>query len=306
FYLLLSMGFLYVLATNRFAVVGLGKAHAAQSDVTVSGLAGYLLVGFIGSFGGLLIAMAIMFRRYYLILFALAGFVCCYGTLSERSAVLMPAWIAYIYATHRLFFRDSTTRYLLAVMAPFALCVLLAFILGLEVRHSFVYDAFTLANHRLYSIPAISFNVYYHFFATHPLTFWSHIGFVSNFVPYPYGEPLSLVMAEAYELGNANASFLETDGLAAAGPMMLPFVSLIFGLVMVAINSCARGLNLTLCATAVASLSVAAMDTGIGPTLLTNGAALLALILLFVPRNASWNLYHLNRLQRHPVGASVS
>jgi hypothetical protein len=304
-FLLIGLGFVYVLATNHVAIVSLDQAHAAQKDVTVSGLQGYMLVGYISSFGGLLVAVAIMFRKYYLLLLALAGFACCYATLSERSAVLMPGWIAYVCVAHKFFFRDSVTKYLLTAMAPLFCGVLLAAFLGLEDRKSFLYDAFTLANYRLYSVPAISFNVYYNFFATHPLTYWSHIGFISNFVAYPYGQPLSLVMAEAYRLGNNNASFLETDGVAAAGTVMLPFISIIFGLVLVAINSCLRGLNVTLCAIVMAGSSVSLMDTGLGPGLLTNGLALLTLVLSFAPRSASWNLRYLHRFQPRPASGDV-
>jgi len=285
--------------------VGLAKAHAAAADVTVSGLQGYMLVGYVTSFGGLLVAVAIMFRKYYLLLLALAGFVCCYGTLEERNAILMPAWIAYVYLAHKFYFRDSATKYLLTVMAPFVCGVLLATFLGLEDRQSVLYSAFTLANYRLYSVPAIGFNVYYNFFATHPLTYWSHIGFISNFVTYPYAQPLALVMAEAYRLGNDNASFLETDGVAAAGTVMLPFISIIFGLVLVAINSCMRGLNLTLCAIVMAGSSVALIDTGLGPGLLTNGLALLTLVLVFAPRSASWNSRYLDRFRRRPASRDV-
>ena len=304
-YLLFGLGFAYTLATNHFAIVGLAKAHAAAADVTVSGLQGYMLVGYVTSFGGLLVAVAIMFRKYYLLLLALAGFVCCYGTLEERNAILMPAWIAYVYLAHKFYFRDSATKYLLTVMAPFVCGVLLATFLGLEDRQSVLYSAFTLANYRLYSVPAIGFNVYYNFFATHPLTYWSHIGFISNFVTYPYAQPLALVMAEAYRLGNDNASFLETDGVAAAGTVMLPFISIIFGLVLVAINSCMRGLNLTLCAIVMAGSSVALIDTGLGPGLLTNGLALLTLELVFAPRSASWNARYLDRFRRRPASRDV-
>jgi hypothetical protein len=298
FFLLVGLGFAYSLATNRFAIVSLGKAHAAQADVTVSGLQGYLLVGYISSFGGLLIAMAIMFRRYYVIPLALLGFVCCYGLLSERGALLMPGWILYVWVAQRVYFRDSAIKYLLTVMAPFACGLVLVTLIGVEDRQSVFYDALTLANYRLYSVPAISFNVYYNFFATHPLTYWSHIGLVSTFVAYPYGQPLALVMQEAYRLGNYNAAFLETDGLAAAGTVMLPFISMIFGFVLAVINSCMRGLNLTLLAVVTAGSSIALIDTGLGPGLLTNGLLALTLVLLFAPRNASWNLLYLKRFHR--------
>lgn len=289
FYLLAGAGFVYCVGTNHFQIVSLDKAHAAQADVTVKGWQGYLIVGFGGSFGGLLIALAVMYRKYYLLPLALLGYYCCYGMLSERTAVLMPFWIAYIYFAQRWFFRDSMIRYVLTVMAPFALFTSLVFVLDLEDRASTFYDLFTLANYRLYSVPAISFNAYYNYFTLYPHTYWSHIGVISNFVSYPYGQPLALVMAEHYPLGNDNASFIETDGLAAAGPLAMPLAALVFGLVMVAVNSCLRGLNRTLWAIVMAAASVTLIDVPIGPGLVTNGLALMSAILLLAPREAAWN-----------------
>jgi hypothetical protein len=293
FYALLALAFLYCVSTNHFQIVSLDKAHAAQGDVTVKGWQGYLIVGFSGSFGGLLIALALMYRKYYLLPLALLGYYCCYGLLSERTSVLMPLWIAYIYLAQRWFFRDSMVRYLLVVMAPFVIFVSLGIVLGLEDRLSTFYDVFTLANYRLYAVPAISFNVYYNYFAVHPFTYWSHIGFVSNFVHYPYGLPLASELAEAYSLGNENASFIESDGLAAAGPVAMPFAALVFGLVMVAINSCLRGLNRVLWAIVMAAASVVLIDVPIGPGLITNGLVAMCVILLFAPRDAPWNLRYL-------------
>jgi hypothetical protein len=298
FFLITAFGFLYTVETNHFAIVSLDKAHAAQADVTVSGWQGYLLGGFLGSIGGLLIAFAVMFRKYYLLPLALLGYYCCYGALAERNAVLMPMWITYIYFMQRWFFKDSVIRYVLTVMTPFLTFFLLSVALGLEDRQSTFYDVATLTNYRLYSVPAIGFNTYYTFFSLNPHTYWSHIGFVSNFVHYPYGQPLPLVMEEAYALGNDNASFLETDGIAAAGVAMMPFISLIFGLVMMGINSCLRGLNVTLCAIVMAAVSVTLIDTGLGPGLITNGLALMTVLLLFAPRDAPWNLRFLTPLQR--------
>jgi hypothetical protein len=298
FYVLAALGFAYCISTNHFAIVSLDKAHAAQADVTVKGWEGYLIVGFSGSLGGLLIALAVMYRKYYLLPLALAGYYCCYGMLSERTSILMPMWIAYVYLAQRWFFRDSMIRYVLTVMAPFLFFFSLGLALGLEDRTSTFYDLFTLANYRLYAVPAISFNVYYNYFAINPLTYWSHIGFIANFVHYPYGQPLAAVIADAYALGNDNASFIETDGLAAAGPLAMPFAAAVFGLVMVGINSCLRGLNRPLWSIVMAAASVTLIDVPLGPGLVTNGLALMCVILLFAPRDAPWNLRLLNPARR--------
>jgi hypothetical protein len=304
FYVLAGLGFLYSVSTNHFQISSLDKAHAAQADVTVKGLQAYLLIGFMGSFGGLLIALAVVLRKYYLLPLALLGYFLCYGSLSERVAVLMPMWVAYIGLAGRWFFRDSMLRYVFTVMAPFVFFFSLGLILGLEDRTSTFYDAFTLANYRLYAVPAISFPVYYNYFATHPYTYWSHIGFIGNFVHYPYGQPLALVMADAYAFGNDNASFIETDGLAAAGPVAMPFAAAVFGLVLIGINSCTRGLNRVFLAIVMAGASVTLIDTGLGPGLVTNGLALLSVLLLFAPRDAAWNLRYLHtRLAKSPAAS---
>lgn len=293
FYLILALGLAYCAATNRFLVVSLDKAHAAQVDVTVKGWQGYVLVGFMGSFGGLLIAFALMFRKFYLLPLALLGYYLCYGTLSERVAVLMPLWIAYMYGMQRWFFKGSAIRYVFTVMLPFAIFLSLVFVLGLEDRTSTFYDIFTLANYRLYAVPAISFNVYYNFFQLNPFTYWSHIGVIANFIHYPYSQPLAAVMMEQYQLGNDNASFIETDGMAAAGPFAMPLAAIVFGLVLVGINTCMQGLNRTLCVIVMAAASVTLIDTGVGPGLVTNGLALMAVVLALAPRYADWNLRYL-------------
>ena len=267
----LVIGLTYALTTNKFEIASLAAAHEARESVTVSGVEGYVLGGYITSFGALLIAIAIMFR------------IGCYGVLSERTAVFMPAWIIYMWIAQRVFFRDSVTRFLVTAMAPFLLGVGLGVLLGLQDRTSGFYDAFTLANYRLYSIPAI--------------------GFVSSFVHYPYGAAPAAVLAEAYKLGNDNASFLQTDGLAAVGTIGLPFISLVYGLVLVGVNSCMRGLNLTMLAVVSAGAEVALIETGLGPGLLTNGVLLLSVVLLCAPRGASWNRRYLGH---RPITAVLS
>jgi hypothetical protein len=290
---LLAFGLLYTLSTNRFSIVGIDKAHGERVAVTVTGLQGYLLVGYATSYGGLMSGIALMYRKYWVLPIALGGFVICYGTLEVRNDAFLPLWIAYIYFAHKWFYRDSVIRLLMTLMAPFLLGILMITIAGDVSRSSFIYDAFTLANYRLYSIPAIGFNAYFKFFEVHPLTYWSHINIIGNFVANPYGQPLATVMDEAYHLGSYNGSFLETDALAAAGVDVLPFICLFFGLILLGINSCMRGINVTLLAIIMAGSSIGLTETGIGPGLVTNGVAFLALFMLFAPRGASWNLRRL-------------
>ncbi len=298
---IVGVGLLYVMATNRVQLVSLDEAHAARAGVTIAGLQGYLIPGYISSFGGLLIAAAIAYRRRLLLLLAVAGYLICYMTIEERTAAVMPLWIAFIYLAQRYVYRQSVIRYFLCIMGPFFAFTAAAAISGTTNHKSLFFDIFTLANYRVYSVSAISFNLYYNFFLLNPHTYWSHITVVSNFVSNPYGQPLASVMAHAYRLGNYNASFLETDGLAAAGTAAIPFICLIFGAVLVSLNVCLRRLDVKLLAVVTAGSSIALVDTGIGPGVLTNGLALLGLVLWVAPREPPWTRSAGRRLLTNPT-----
>jgi hypothetical protein len=287
---IVGLSMLYVAATNRVQLVSLGGAHAARLDTTISGLEGYLLPAYVCSFGGLLIAVAVAYRRYFLGVLAVAGFFLSYVTAEERTAAIMPLWVAFIFFSQKYFFRDSVARFLLCVMAPFLVLAGVGALIGTANRDSLFYDAFMLAAYRVYSIPAIAFNVYQNFFHFNPNTYWSHITLVSKYMDAPYAQSLAVVMANAYRLGNYNASFLETDGLAAVGIAGLPWVSTIFGIALVAMNSCTRRLSLRIVALVTAGASIVLMDVGLGPGLLTNGLGLLGLVLLFAPRRPPWGV----------------
>jgi hypothetical protein len=71
------------------------------------------------------------------------------------------------------------------------------------------------------------FPLYVSFFKYNPYTYYSHINIVNAITNYyPYKEPLGIAVAE--DRMNANASFLITDGYAAAGIYGMFFIGLVF------------------------------------------------------------------------------
>ena len=286
--LLLATGIAVTAMTNHLSLQTLGAAHAARKFVTLSGLGAYLTSGYITSFGGILVGMAVVARKYALLVACVVGYVVCYALIAEREAALMPFWIFYILVIQRWVCRDSVSKYLACVMAPFTVGVLFALVAGTDHRLSVLFYVFSLANYRLFSVPAIGFNVYYNFFELHPLTHWSNIGLVSKFIADPYGYDLPLVMQNAYHLGNYNASFLQTDAVAAAGVLSIPFVCIFFGFILVCINSGMRGLKLTILAVCSAGASIVLQNTGLGPSLLTGGIALMSVLMALIPRVDPW------------------
>jgi hypothetical protein len=280
------VGLAYTALTNNLSFVDFSQIHDIRNNLQFGGGQGYIIYGFTAAFGGMFAAFAIRYKKLYILPVILTGFAVSYGVLVIKTAALTPFWIVYVAVAQRYFFRTSMIKYFVTLMMPFFLGSIF-FIVSNADRESLLYAGFTIANYRLYTIPAEAFNVYYAFFETHPWTYWSHINIVSYFVSYPYEQPLSVLMEDAFQMGNYNASFVETDGLAAAGVQAIPLAALAFGMALVAVNSCLRGLSPFFVAIVMASPAIVFIDVGIGTGLLTNGVGMLALFLLFAPRESS-------------------
>lgn len=285
-----------------FSLIALGLALSAQhglhfgsfedagrerAEASLGPLGGYAVYMYTSSFGGLAVVYGLLTRNWAVIALALVGYVLCYGILSIKTAALAPLWLVYYFFGRRFWFRDSVLRYICAIILPFALLCTLPLIVGQE-RGSITYEAFTLVNYRLFTIPAAGFGYYYNFFQVHPITYWSHINVVSDFVRYPYASNLGAVMQDAYHFGNYNTNFLASDGVAGGGVAAIPYVSLVFGFVLILLNTAMRGLNPIFIATTMALPALTFIDSPIATALLTNGIGSFAILCFFAPREAKW------------------
>ena len=91
---------------------------------------------------------------------------------------------------------------------------------------------FGIYNFRNVIIPASILDHYIEFFSSNAHTHFCTIGVVANLTDCAYDKQLSLVMQDTYGLGNLNASFLATEGVAALGVEWMPVVSFVCGLVL--------------------------------------------------------------------------
>ena len=108
--------------TQDFHLVGFAQLYESRYSEEVNGvLVQRIAVLYVSSFGGLLFVLALMFRRRVWAAAALGAYVLCYGMLYEKTALLAPLWLIYIYVVMKFFSRDSTTRFYLALGAPFYL-----------------------------------------------------------------------------------------------------------------------------------------------------------------------------------------
>jgi len=272
-------------ARTHLDFVSFSDLAKARQSVEASGLLFYTVYNFTGGVGGFFIAYGITQRRIVPVIVGVVGFVVCFGVLAIKLAALAPAWIGAFYLARRYFCRDSFIRYLIVLMAPDVLTTLWIMLVGYEPL-SPQFWAWGIINFRLYYIPASAFNVYYDFFQLHPYTYWSHINIVGLFVHNPYPRNLYVLLNDYYHQGNFTAAFVMVDGLAAGGVEVIPIACAVFGLVLMFFNSCGRGLDPVFLGTCLAMPAIAFVDGGsMGTTLVSQGALLVAVLLLFAPRS---------------------
>lgn len=132
--------------------------------------------------------------------------------------------------------------------------------------------------------PSSALDIYNHFFARNPLTWFCQISFLKPFLQCPYKEPLSVVMQNTYDLGNLNASLFATEGLASVGHFLAPLTALASGFVLALGNRSSAGLPPRLVLMSAGVLPHILLNVPLSVTMLTHGTALLFLLWYITPR----------------------
>ena len=134
------------------------------------------------------------------------------------------------------------------------------------------------------AFPSIALDVYNDFFSTHDHTYFCQISFLKPLMGCPYNEQLSIVMANAYQLGNLNASLFATEGIASVGAILAPLAVLGCGLVISLANRLSSGLPSNFILLSGGILPHIFLNVPLSTALLTNGAAILFLLWYITPR----------------------
>jgi hypothetical protein len=103
-------------------------------------------------------------------------------------------------------------------------------------------------------------------------------------MPCAYAEPLSLVMREAYGLGNLNASLFATEGIASVGPYWAPVSAFACGLVVALGNRLSAGLPSRFVLISAGILPLIFQNVPFSTVLLTHGLLLLFALWYITPR----------------------
>ena len=156
-------------------------------------------------------------RSWWKVLFGILGFAVVFLITGFKTALFVPILIVVLAAFYTIGW-DHFAEFALASMSVFlATTAILERLTGFITPASFV--------RRLVLLPGFLTSMYYDFFSTHPVTYFSDRFFARPFINYPYDLPVANVIGEAYfgraEM-SANANFW-AEGFATlgyAGPIL--------------------------------------------------------------------------------------
>ncbi|WGR73883.1 MULTISPECIES: hypothetical protein [unclassified Bradyrhizobium] len=203
-------------------------------------------------------------------------------TLAKLS-LFAPVWLIILAVASRAF--STRTAVILSLLVPILFGILLARLLDLNVISFQQFIAyFSLVNFRMIALTSSALDFYNDFFAHHDLTWFCQVNALKSFIDCPYREPLAIVMQNAYNVGNFNASLFATEGIASVGVGLAPLAAFICGLVVAVGNSASSGLPSRFVLLSAGVLPQIFLNVSLTITFVTNGAALLFILWYVTPR----------------------
>src|SRR5262249_22561743 len=156
-------------------------------------------------------------------------------------SLFAPVWLIILAVASRAF--STRTAVTLSLLVPILVGILLARLVDLNaISYQQFIAYFSLVNFRMIALTSSALDFYNDFFAHHDLTWFCQVNVLKSFIDCPYREPLAIVMQNAYNVGNFNASLFATEGIASVGVVLAPLAAFICGLVVAVGNSVSSGL----------------------------------------------------------------
>ncbi|QPF82081.1 hypothetical protein IC762_20080 [Bradyrhizobium genosp. L] len=266
-----------VLVGDAFYGVHLGDPFGAvRSTITRPLLLNYLTGIVIGAVLPYLFAHYATRKRWGLAIGVLLLALCFYPVVINKTVLLLPVWLPFLFW---LFGRVSPRQAtVLALLIPIIIG-LIAFTILLADHRLVLFSAINL---RLIAIPSLALDHYADYFAHRELTHFCQISVVHYVTGCRYGE-LGPALAQVYQDGNFNASFLATEGIASVGLALAPLSAFVCGLILSVGSMVSRHLPPRFIAVSSGIAVQAIMNVPLTTGLLSNGIALLFLLWWLTP-----------------------
>ncbi|WP_426419518.1 hypothetical protein [Bradyrhizobium genosp. A] len=281
-FLLISAGAVIAAACYNFRLIAVTDIYRFRTDLEFPAPIRYANGIVLSALLPLAFASYVELKRPVMACAALALMLALYPITLTKFALLAPFWLAFLFGLSRLF--EARCAVIVSILFPVTLG-LVALVVESSAHRS-VYQVFGLINFRLAAIPSISLDVYNAFFANHAPTHFCQVGFIRAIVGCAYDPQLGVEIAQAYPLGNFNASMLSTEGVASVGVKWAPVSALICGTIIAVASSMAARLppRFVLLSSAMAVQQF--INIPLTTALLSHGAGLLFLIWYLTPKRA--------------------
>lgn len=205
-----------------------------------------------------------------------------YPITLTKFAFFTPAWLIALAVLSR--FLKARTSVIASIFVPMLLGLVLialagASLTGIPGRY------FDLVNIRMMATPSSALDIYNHFFASHPLTWFCQVSVLKAVMSCAYQDQLSVVMQDTYGFGMLNASLFATEGVASVGPYLAPLTALASGFILALGNRASAGLPQRFVLISSGTLPHVLLNTPLTVAMVTHGIALLFLLWYVVPRS---------------------
>ena len=283
FILVLTAVIIAVSALYNFRLVGVGDIYSFRDELEFPKWLAYVL----GTTSTTLLPFAFAcfaasgdrWRAALVLLLLLL----LYPITLSKIVLFAPAWLLFLALLSRFF--EARTSVVCSLFLPISTGVVLVLLYKSDIlSYELIRNYFGPINFRMIAVPSSALDFYNDFFSTHDLTYFCQISFLKPFADCPYSDPLSIVMAKAYQLGNFNASLFATEGVASVGPIWAPFAALACGLLIALGNRVSSDLPPRFVLLSSGILPQVFLNVPFSTTLLSNGAALLLLLWYVMPR----------------------
>ena len=259
------------------------RAAGASTSLLIS----YMQTYFSNVLSPALIALGLIQRKYWVVLIGVVGCVIMYMITAQRTIFLLPFVIIGLH-----YFLKSGRAILRSSAFPLFLLTILVLLCATYYADNSVVSFFaTYLVFRTLALPGLTFSQYFDAFGTYGLTWWSHIKgfdlFISApdfFASNPSWPNLGFIVGElAYGNveNNVNANLFSGDGLAAAGPVGVLVIGVVFAVWIVLLDRVTRGWDNTFAILVTLPLGLSLTNGHLSTMMLSFGGLFWLLIFQF-------------------------
>ncbi|MBR0757045.1 hypothetical protein JQ604_33095 [Bradyrhizobium jicamae] len=276
--LVLALATVAAASSLHFKLASLSQMYDFRNELNYPMILRYLIGIVPNALLPLAFAGCLALRSYWKAAIALAIFPLFYPITLSKLAFFAPFWVLSVWIGSRLLAARAIV--ILSLLVPMSIGVGLMLLVGTDTALAF----FNLVNIRMIATQASAIDIYNHFFANHPHTYFCQVGVINALFGCPYQDPLAVVMQNTYGFGNLNASLFATEGVASVGHYLAPFTALACGLIVAIGNRVAAGLPPAFVLVSSSMIPQIIMNVPLTVTMVTHGTILLFAIWHITPR----------------------